>query len=366
VHVSSGWYRDPLQPGTERYWDGTDWTEARRPCVVELPEWTDLPEQLAGAGVPSTVGFELPSYETLARMGATPVAPVPEGPPHGAGARAGGSGATDRSGPAGSRLDGSRRWVRKALSVVLGGAVVATVSFVVVGRRSDANAAVVAAVNAALSDRTADVAITGSGSTAGSSFSITGTGAIDFTQRAMQVSLDVNDGTQQLNEEVVYQNKVIYVNVGNAIDQIVPGKSWVSLTLSQLSSAGGMSSFGSGNTLGNDPAAALQSLRQEGNGATDLGSSTVDGMNVEGYSVQLTNPAVGYRVYVDSAGQLVRLTTAVNETRADQGLSETATMDFSHYGASVSVTPPPAGEVAPFQTFLKAAMALTASSGSLD
>jgi hypothetical protein len=186
--------------------------------------------------------------------------------------------------------------VLKALSVVVGAAVVATGSFVVVSRHSDANAAVVAAVDSALAGRSADISLTGSGSTAGTSFSMTGTGAIDFTQHAMQVSLDVAAGAQHMNEEIVYQNKVIYVNLGSEINQVVPGKSRVSLTLSQLSSAGGASSIGSGNTFGNDPVTALQTLRREGNAASDLGPSTVDGARVEGYSVQMTNPDLSHKV----------------------------------------------------------------------
>ena len=369
MHVSSGWYPDPSRPDTERFWDGTEWTEDSRPSSVDLLEEVDLAEEaalaeeVAAVAVRSTVGFELPTYEALARMGVETIGGADGDSPSGSGETAGDrvDEVTDASTQA-----GSRRPALKALCVVLVAAVVATGSFVAFGRHSDADAAVVAAVNSSLSDRSADVAISGSGSAAGNNFSLNGTGAIDFTQNAMQVSLDVTDGTQQVNEQAVYQNDVVYVNVGNAIGQIVPGKSWVSLTLSQLSSVAGVSSFGSNDTVGSDPAAALQALRQSGNGATDLGSSTVDGVHVEGYAVQMTNPHLGYKVYVDSAGQLVRLTTDVNETLVGRDLSETTTMDFSNYGTSVSVTPPPAGEVTPFQTFLKAAMALSAPSGSLD
>jgi hypothetical protein len=245
-------------------------------------------------------------------------------------------------------------------------AAVATGSFVIVGRHGNADAAVVAAVDSALAGRSADIALSGSGSTAGNSFSMTGTGAIDFTQNALQVSVDAAAGAQHVSEQIVYLNKVIYVGLGSAIGQIVPGKSWVSLNLSQLSSTGGASSLGLGNTLGSDAAAALSALRQAGNAATDLGSSTVDDVRVEGYSVQITNLNLGYKVFVDSAGQLVRLTTDVNETLAGQSLTETATMDFSNYGTPVSVTPPPAGDVAPLPSFLKAAMSLSSRSTSID
>jgi hypothetical protein len=289
-------------------------------------------------------------------MGADVTAVTQQGASAGEGAHTGEGGSTEKP-----KRTGTRRALR-ALSVVLGAAVVASGSFVIVGRHSDANAAVVAAVNSAMADQSADISLTGSGSAAGSSFSITGSGSIDFTQNAVQVSIDVADGAQHVSEQVVYDNKVIYVNLGSAVGQVLPGKSWVSLSLSQLSSTSGVSSLGSGDNLGSDPAAALQTLRQEGNAATDLGPSTIDGASVEGYSVHITNPDLDYKVYVNGAGQLVRLTNDVHATAAGQSVHEADTVDFSNYGAPVSVTPPPAVQVAPFQSFLNAAMSLSAHS----
>jgi hypothetical protein len=350
VDVAIGWYPDPARPDIERYWNGTQWTDER------LVTGAAPPAAVIAAPVRSTVGFELPSYEDLARMGVDAPAGTPEETSAGEGAHTEEGGSTEKP-----KRTGTRRALR-ALSVVLGAAVVAIGSFIIVGRHSDANAAVVAAVNSALAGHSADISLTGSGSAAGSSFSITGTGSIDFTQNTAQVSVDLADGAQQVSEQVMYDNKVIYVNLGSAIGQIFPGKSWVSLSLSQLSPTGGVSSLGSGTTFGSDPAAALQTLRQEGNTATDLGPSTVDGASVEGYSVHITNPDLDYRAYVNSAGQLVRLTADVHATLAGQSVHEADTVDFSNYGAPVSVTPPPAVEVAPFQTFLNVAMSLSAHS----
>jgi hypothetical protein len=62
VRVVSGWYPDPARPGIERYWDGGEWTD-ERPITV-----ADGFAQMAAASLQSTVGFELPSDETLARM----------------------------------------------------------------------------------------------------------------------------------------------------------------------------------------------------------------------------------------------------------------------------------------------------------
>jgi uncharacterized protein DUF2510 len=62
VRVVTGWYPNPARPGTERYWDGSEWTDERPVRVAD-------PAALMAAGsLRSTVGFELPSAETLARM----------------------------------------------------------------------------------------------------------------------------------------------------------------------------------------------------------------------------------------------------------------------------------------------------------
>lgn len=62
VRAASGWYPDPARPDTERYWDGGEWTD-ERPVPIADPF-----EMMGAAPLRSTVGFELPSYEALARM----------------------------------------------------------------------------------------------------------------------------------------------------------------------------------------------------------------------------------------------------------------------------------------------------------
>jgi len=191
------------------------------------------------------------------------------------GAGANGAGAAVDSTGRGKRA-GSRRRALKALSVVVGAAVAAAGSLVViVDRHSDANAAVAAAANSALAGGSADVTLTGSGSAAGNTFSMTGTGSIDFAQGAMQMSVDLTEGAQQLSGQVIYQNKMIYVNLGSVINEIDAGKSWVSMSPGQLSSPGGASSLGWFNALSSDPAAALRALRQEGNAAAGRGGRTL-------------------------------------------------------------------------------------------
>ncbi len=352
MSTPSGWYPDTTRPNTERYWDGRAWTEqARFPGV--RPFESPVPPSLAEPDL-TTEGL-VPMFETPATTTAT------------------GAGAPQSHRP-------RRPVVIKALSLLLAMVLVGGGAFVLFGRHADADAAVADAVNSALASHSADFTITGSGGAAGRTFTMTGNGAIDFTQNAMQMSLTVATGPEKITEQAVYLNKVIYINLGSAASQILPGKSWLSLDLGQLTQGGAAQSLGTGSSLGNDPAAALQALAQNGNKATDLGSSTIDGVAAEGYAVHLdaatlkadianenlpawmqdavasvSNPHVDYKVYVDGSGRLVRMTTETTVTVSGLTVNEGISMDFSDYGATVNVSAPPAGDVVSFQSFFQQA-----------
>ena len=360
MSTPSGWYPDSTRPNTERYWDGRAWTEQAR--------------------FPGVRPFESPVPPSLAEpeLTAEGVVPMFESSTTGAGAEAG---------PLQNHRP-RRPVVVKALSLLLAMALVGGGAFLLFGRHADADAAVADAVNSALAGHSADFTVSGSGGAAGQNFTLTGSGAIDFTQNAMQMSVTVASGPQQITEQAIYLNKVIYLSLGSELGQILPGKSWLSLDLSQLTQGTAAQSLGSGSSLGNDPAAALEALAQDGNMATDLGPSTIDGVEVEGYAVHLdaatlnaeiakdnlpawmrdavasvSNPNVGYKVYVDGSGQLVRLTTQTTATVSGLSVSEGMSMDFSDYGATVDVSAPPAGDVESFQSFLQqAAGSLSGSS----
>jgi hypothetical protein len=282
-----------------------------------------------------------------------------------------------------------RRTAVKALSVVMTIVVVGVGAFLIFGRGKSADAAVTDAVDSALASKTADLVISGSGGAAGANVTISGTGAIDFGQNALQMSLKISGGPEQITEQAIYLDKTIYFNLGNEIGQVLPGKSWISLDLGQLTQGSAATSLGNGGSFGTDPAAALKVLGQDGNQATDLGSSTVNGVNVEGYAVHVdpaaikadlakenlpawlqqavksvSNPNINYKVYVDGSGQLARMTTDTTETVRGLAVNEGITMDFTNYGATVNVTAPPVDQVATFQSFLQAAQSLSGSSAT--
>jgi hypothetical protein len=362
MDTPTGWYADTTHPGSERYWDGSAWTNQRR--TVEGVALEDSPPSALLAVPP-----EMPE--------ATPQPVLVEL-------------ATQTDAAEGTRRHRIRRRTAvKALSLVMAIVIVGVGAFLIFGRGKSADAAVTDAVNSALASKTADLVISGSGGAGDSNVTITGTGAIDLGQNALQMSLKVSGGPEQITEQAIYLNKTIYLNLGDAIGQVLPGKSWISLDLSQLTQGSATKSLGNGSSLSGDPAAVLQVLGQDGNQATDLGSSTFNGVNVEGYSVHVnpgaikaelakenlpawlqqavksvSNPNVTYKVYVDGSGQLARMTTDTSETVSGVAANEGITMDFTNYGVTVDITAPPAGEVATFQSFLQAAQALSGSSST--
>ena len=133
--------------------------------------------------------------------------------------------------------------------------------------------------------------------------------------------------------------------------------------------------------LGSDPIATLKLLTLQGNTVTDLGPSTVDGAAVEGYAVtfdpsvvqnemnsanlpawmkqivsQIKVGGVSEHVYLDGAGDLVRVSQSASAKAGDLGsFSEDESFDFSLFGAPVSITAPPADEVVPFSQILQSA-----------
>ena len=127
--------------------------------------------------------------------------------------------------------------------------------------------------------------------------------------------------------------------------------------------------------------ATLQALAQQGNSVSDLGPSVVDGQSVQGYAVTL-DPAVVKRelnqadlpawlralaskvtlgraaqnVYLDAGGNLVRLSSDITERAGSAGpIKVQESLDFSDYGAPVSISTPPADQVIPFSQFLQLA-----------
>ena len=194
---------------------------------------------------------------------------------------------------------------------------------------------------------------------------------------------------QQVTIQALYVDGVMYLG-SPQLDQVIPGKSWLSIDLSSLQKAAGAAPSGDLGGLGNDPAVELQMLAQEGNTVVATGPSTIDGVAVQGYSVQISAAAVANElknadlpswlrqaasqvkaqdttmdVFVDQAGLLRAVRMHVKETLGSEASSDvTMTIGLSDYGAPVTITAPPADQVESFPQFLQSAMSQAASSSS--
>jgi hypothetical protein len=281
------------------------------------------------------------------------------------------------SGPAPVRRTRRRLLAGVLALIVVAGA--AGIAVVVSGSKSAAAAtAVIDSVNSTMADRTAHISMNLDAHTPSGTLTGTGTGAIDFNQSALQLQLSVGADNQQIQMQAVYLAGSIYESIPD-ISQVFPGKSWVSVDLSSLQGEGGPSTSSLGTS--NNPAAMLQLLAQQGNTVVPLGSSTVDGVSVQGYSVALNSSAIktqlqqaklpswmtsalanvniqntSVTVYVDSSGLLRRMAVNLSESLGSSGsVSVDESLDFSDYGAPVSVSAPPADQVVSLQQLLQAA-----------
>ena len=211
----------------------------------------------------------------------------------------------------------------------------------ILGHTESASATVVDAATATLHDGSARLTVSVTGNTDGTTVTGTGSGAIDFTDSALQLQMTVRTGGPEVPVEAVYEGGRVYESVPG-LSTILPGKSWVSMDLSALQKADAQDPSAGG--LGNNPAVILQMIAQPGNTVVSLGPSTVDGVAVAGYSVSVNPSRVGHeleqadlpawmqqdvaglqlhnvvlKVYVDNAGLLRSLVTQVSETAAATG-----------------------------------------------
>ncbi len=243
-----------------------------------------------------------------------------------------------------------------------------------VGGAQSAEATVLNAVNSSLADKTASISLTMNASDNGTTINAAGTGGIDFTQNALQLDLSMNADGQSLDLQADYLGGTIYESIPQ-IGEIAPGKSWVSLDLSSITSAAGTGASGSLSIQGN-PAEMLRMLSENGNVVEPIGASMVEGVPVQGYSVtisatkirseltklpawmqsEMSNVGISgmhYKVYIDGEGQLRSIAISLQMTADAKSVILSESLDFSDYGAPVSVSAPPADQTVSLQQLLR-------------
>jgi hypothetical protein len=273
--------------------------------------------------------------------------------------------------------------IAAALVVVL--AVVSSLVLVIGGGKS-AEAEVITAVDSTLADHTAHMNMTYSAGPANSSVTGSGSGAVNFSQNALELHMTVSAAGHEVPMDASYLGGVAYLNIPG-LDQLVPGKSWISIDFSALQQASSQNPGTMGAT--NNPSAMLRVLAQQGNTVVPLGSSTVDGVAVQGYSVTFNAASIrshlnqghlpswmqqalsnvnfegmGAKVFVDDPGLLRRMTVHMTMTAGSSGpVTMDESLDFSDYGTPVSVSAPPPDQVLSFEQFLQDAQQQGARSG---
>jgi hypothetical protein len=281
-------------------------------------------------------------------------------------------------------------WVLAAVAVVVIAAVGVTLGVASTNHTASPpapsaspNKVVLTAIDSTLGAKTADVHMTILMTVPGQGqITATGSGVMDFTNNAARVTIGYQGEPQLAGVSLteLFVGGGGYLSVTD-LSEIVPGKSWVALPVTGASVAPGSS----------NPADMFQILQSQGDQVTSLGASQVNGSPVDGYHVVIPEAAIQKRlsgvnlpagmaqaaqgmfgpggismdVYVDSAtGLMRRLTTDLTLTVAGQSVTAKATEDTSNFGVPVSITAPPADQVASFQQFSQAASsALGSTSG---
>lgn len=199
------------------------------------------------------------------------------------------------------------------------------------------------------------------GASAGSvpvSLNVDATGAFDFDTKVgeLSISLPAPVGTMEMR----LVDGTLYLKLPSSLAATV-GAPWVSVPESSYESQGGLGSFTSP-----DPSQFLSGLDQVSDGVTEVGPGTVGGVAAVEYRAdidvskasqsegassaqgqalqqalsQLGLTSVPVDVWVDSAGRLVQLA----ESLTIFGMHLQLTVDLSHYGVPVVVSPPPADQ----------------------
>jgi hypothetical protein len=207
---------------------------------------------------------------------------------------------------------------------------------------------------------------------------MTGHGQIDMVSPAFKMTAYMSARGVSLTMDEVIDHGIldIAINANGQTLADLTGKHWVQIPIDSTS---GVDQLQTG-----DPVAALQVLRSQGADVRPVGTRIINGVATTGYRVVPTKAAIvaeakktlatagltpdqvasldqeiehlaapKFIVWIDKA-QLARRVTMVMDFGGSVGLSGTINMDFTRYGAPVSIAPPPADDVGSFSDFLNA------------
>ena len=291
-----------------------------------------------------------------------------------------------------SRRRTKRILIASAAAVVI---IAAGVGGVIASRHSDAPgsgmapaAFVVSSTQTTLNQRTADVTYSGTVSADGQNVPLSGTGQVDFDTNTFSATLNENVSSTTIAVRELIASGQFYMGMtidGQDMSQFTGGAHWVGLSLPDQASAGGL---GAANV---DPIDQLKALEQKGATVTSLGTKSIDGTTVSGYSVTPTRQEVDNEIQqevqqnkiaavtaqqMEQAGNLLGSFTTevwidgsglvrqenVNIAGGSAGIAAKATVSFQNYGTPVSIAPPAPSDVISFNQFLNDLKAAQSSS----
>jgi hypothetical protein len=202
------------------------------------------------------------------------------------------------------------------------------------------------------------------------SLSISGSGAYSFAQRTGQftISLPASDQSPAVTLEIREIGNDLYLSTPR-LAAIDGGKPWVHVDLSQFEQRQGQSSGPTGALSTGDPTQVLRLLQQLGGSVTEVGTANVDGVPTTEYQgqIDLSHSTTGSTVISQQMAQALGLQNVPvdvwvdNEGRARQvetsftvlGLSVKAQEQLGSFGTTVSVSAPPADQVADGSSLLQ-------------
>jgi hypothetical protein len=228
-----------------------------------------------------------------------------------------------------------------------------------------------------VAQRTADIDVSGSVSVDGTSIPVSGSGQAHFTTNQFSASIDLTPNQHAVEEKEVVSGGQVYMNVsvdGQGLSSLTGGAQWIQIPLPQQSA----SSIGAADV---DPISAIKMMEQRGATVVPLGSSTIGGDEVSGYSVTPSQAEIESTLQQEEqSGQLpaAGVSSALKEAKAlgtfdvdiwidgdnmlrqetvDIGGGTSATtekisMTFQNYGTPVSIQPPAPGSIVSLSQFI--------------
>ncbi|HTX10660.1 MAG TPA: hypothetical protein VME22_18695 [Solirubrobacteraceae bacterium] len=223
------------------------------------------------------------------------------------------------------------------------------------------------------------IAMKVTGSAAGRTLNVTGTGTFDQASHAGQLTMNLNPPTVggenlQINEVILGTD--FYLKLPASLASKIPGgKPWLELNLSDIGKSGGMQGLSSlAGDPGDNPAHFLQFVHAASTGSVqNLGQQTVDGVSTTGWRATIdlskvvdTLPAsqrssassaiasmekltglhyLPIDAWVDSSDHARRIVVSATGNVEGQPFSEDIQVDFVKYGLEPVPAVPPANEV---------------------